>query len=108
MSKHINSFVVSEMSLVAALLLVAAIANAQLTDQSQTTPNVPGGAIAKSLQQQIGAGQGDIFTPGSSFYNMTRDPARAIRRGRQLFQCKFTLNQGAGPRVPRGLHSLMS
>lgn len=41
---------------------------AQLTDRTQTTPNVPGGAIAKSLEQQIGAGQGNIVTPGSSFY----------------------------------------
>ena len=59
----------------------------------------PGGAIAKSLEQQIGAGQGDVMTPGSSYYIIARDPARAIRRGRQLFQRKFTFNQGAGPRV---------
>jgi len=77
----------------------AQTANAQLTDKTQTTPNVPGGAIAKSLQQQVGTGQGDIFTPGSSFYIIARDPARAIRRGRQLFQRKFAFNQGAGPRV---------
>jgi len=32
-----------------------------LTDVTQTTPNVPGGAIGKSLGQQIGAGQGDII-----------------------------------------------
>ena len=78
---------------------VAQIVNGQLTDVTQTTPNVPGGAIGKSLQQQIGAGQGDILTPGSSFYLIARDPARSIRRGRQLFQRKFTFNQGAGPRV---------
>ena len=39
------------------------------------------------------------MTPGSSYYIIARDPARAIRRGRQLFQRKFTFNQGAGPRV---------
>ncbi|MGJ0429706.1 hypothetical protein [Methylobacter sp.] len=38
------------------LLLMAASARAELTDVTQTTPNVPGGAIEKSLEQQIGAG----------------------------------------------------
>jgi cytochrome c553 len=79
--------------------LLAQSAHAQLTDKTQTTPNVPGGAIGKSLQEQIGAGQGDIDTPGSSLYIIARDPARAIRRGRQVFQRKFTFDQGFGPRV---------
>ncbi len=99
MNRSLKSFVVTGMSLASALMLLTKIADAQLTDQTQTTPHVPGGAIAKSLQQQIGTGQGDILTPGSSFYIMARDPARAVRRGRQLFQRKFTFNQGAGPRV---------
>ena len=75
------------------------VGRAQLTDITQTTPQVPGGAIGKSLEAQIGAGQGDAFTPGASIYLINRDPARAIRRGRQLFQRKFTANQGFGPRV---------
>lgn len=75
------------------------VGRAQLTDITQTTPQVPGGAIGKSLEAQIGAGQGDAFTPGASIYLINRDPARAIRRGRQLFQRKFTANQGLGPRV---------
>ena len=62
-------------------------------------PNVPGGAIGKSLEEQIGTGQGDEMTPGSSIYLIRRDPARSVRRGRQLFQRKFTLEQGHGPRV---------
>lgn len=99
MNRSLKSFVVTGAFFVTPLLLLTNIAEGQLTDRTQTTPNVPGGAIAKSLQQQIGAGQGDIFTPGSSFYIMARDPARAVRRGRQLFQRKFTFNQGAGPRV---------
>ncbi|MCG8589301.1 MAG: thiol oxidoreductase-like protein [Proteobacteria bacterium] len=70
-----------------------------MTDETQTTPNVPGGAIAKSLEQQVGTGQGDVDTPGSSVYLIKRDPARSIRRGRQLFQRKFTEDQGQGPRV---------
>src|SRR5437879_630732 len=81
------------------VIFVAGNANAQLTDATQTTPSVPGGAIAKSLQQQIGAGQGDVNTPGSSVYLIKRDPARSIRRGREIFQRKFTAEQGLGPRV---------
>ena len=81
------------------LLLLAVGARAELTDETQTTPNVPGGAIGKSLEQQIGAGRGDAFTAGSSIYLIRRDPARSVRRGRQLFQRKFTRDQGQGPRV---------
>jgi hypothetical protein len=60
---------------------------------------VPGGAIQKSLQQQVGEGRGNIDLPQSSLYTIVRDPARAVRRGRQLFQRKFTIEQGFGPRV---------
>ena len=56
----------------------------------------------KSLQQQIGAGVGNLNTPGSSIFITARDPARAIRRGRQLFQRKFTAEQGFGPRPGSG------
>ncbi len=80
-------------------VVVAVPAFAQLTDETQTFPSVPGGQIGKSLEEQIGAGQGDAFTPGSSIYLIRRDPARSIRRGRQLFQRKFTAAQGVGPRV---------
>jgi hypothetical protein len=83
----------------AMIFAAVAAAHAQLTDVTQTKPNVAGGAIGKSLQQQISAGRGDEFTPGSSLYLIARDPARAIRRGRQLFQRKFTMEQGQGPRV---------
>ena len=80
-------------------LIVGGGAAAQLVDATQVTPNVPGGQIGKSLEQQIGAGHGDEFTPGSAVYLIKRDPARSVRRGRQLFQRKFTENQGQGPRV---------
>lgn len=73
-------------------------AEAQLTDITQT-PNPIDAGIAKSLEEQIGAGQGDAYTPGASIYLINRDPARAVRRGRQLFQRAFTKNQGFGPRV---------
>lgn len=77
----------------------AGSASAQLVDSSQVTPSVPGGTIAKSLSQQVGAGHGDAYTPGSAVYLIKRDPARSIRRGRQIFQRKFTAEQGVGPRV---------
>jgi hypothetical protein len=85
----------------AALLALglASASRAQLVDGTQVTPNVPGGQIGKSLEQQVGAGHGDELTPGSAVYLITRDPARSVRRGRQLFQRKFTLEQGQGPRV---------
>ena len=82
-----------------ALLGSASPTAAQLTDSSQTVPNIPGGQIEKSLDEQVGAGHGDLFTPGSAVYLIKRDPARSIRRGRQIFQRKFTANQGLGPRV---------
>ena len=78
---------------------LAAPAFAQLTDETQTSPTVPGGHIAKSLAEQVGTGHGDELTPGSAVYLIKRDPARAIRRGRQLFQRKFTGAEGLGPRV---------
>ena len=81
------------------LLLLPFLVHAQLTDETQTFPNVPGGTIGKSLEEQVGTGTGDEFTPGSSTYLILRDPARSIRRGRQLFQRKFTEDQGQGPRV---------
>lgn len=80
---------------------VPIVASAQLTDVTQTRPGVPGGAINRSLEQQIGGGRGDEATEGASIYLVTRDPARAIRRGRQVFQRKFTAAQGLGPRVSR-------
>lgn len=61
--------------------------------------DIPGGCIAKTLAEQIGSGHGDITTPGSATYLIKRDPARAIRRGRQLFQRKFSYDEGLGPRV---------
>ncbi|HEX5056893.1 MAG TPA: cellulose binding domain-containing protein [Gammaproteobacteria bacterium] len=61
--------------------------------------NAPLGVINKSLDQQIGAGHGDVNTPGSAVYLIKRDPARSVRRGRQLFQRKFSMAEGVGPRV---------
>jgi hypothetical protein len=89
-------------SVSALLVLTSATASAQLTDLTQT-PNAENEGIAKSLEQQIGAGRGDLNTPSSSRYLIARDPFRSIRRGRQIFQRKFTLAQGSGPRTDDGI-----
>lgn len=73
----------------------------QLPDRTQA-PNAAEAGIGLSLADQIGAGRGDWFTPDSSDYIITRDPFRAIRRGRQLFQRKFTRGVGQGPGVEDG------
>jgi mono/diheme cytochrome c family protein len=69
---------------------------AQLVDLT-TAPNAVGEGISKSFDQQIGAGRGSTGTPGSSLYIIKRDPFRSIRRGRQVFQRKFTKQVGQGP-----------
>src|SRR5918997_1959579 len=76
--------------------LVTATTLAQLPDKTRT-PNVAGEGINKSFPEQIGAGRGSITTPGSSLFIINRDPFRAVRRGRQIFQRKFTRLQGIGP-----------
>jgi hypothetical protein len=80
------------------------IATAQLAACDQVggdtvAMNAPNGCINRTLADQVGNGHGDEFTPGSAVYLIKRDPARAIRRGRQLFQRKFTIAEGVGPRV---------
>src|SRR5213593_3860072 len=87
------------MTLVFCLVMVLFLwlpASAQLTDRTQA-PNTARAGIVKSLQDEIGVGRGDSYTPGSSIFIINRDPFRSIRRGRQLFQRKFTREQGQGP-----------
>jgi hypothetical protein len=98
---HQQTIILSTLFSIISLIWVGS-SQAQLTDQTQT-PNIAGRGIALSLEQQIGAGQGDELTPDSSLYIIKRDPARAVRRGRQLFQRKFTKAQGQGPRVADGI-----
>src|SRR5438552_2533561 len=83
------------------LLLRAGPALTQSIDRTQN-PNTLNAGIAKSLAQQIGAGRGDVNTPGSSAFIIARDPARAVRRGRQVFQRKFFRDQGQGPLLNDG------
>src|SRR5215471_5733028 len=98
---------------VVATLGGAGVANAQLRDVFQA-PNAVNEGIHKTFANEIGAGRGDAATAGSSLYLIGRDPFRAIRRGRQLFQRKFLLsdglwdnqrtgNIGANPNIGAGL-----
>ncbi len=81
--------------------LVAALAAppafAQLVDKTLAPHTEPNAAVNKSLADQVGAGRGNVNTPGSSLFIIKRDPFRSIRRGRQLFQRKFQVAQGMGP-----------
>src|SRR5690242_3486738 len=82
--------------LVGLLLVFAPFASAQLVDNN-LAPNTAKAGINKSLADEIGPGRGDIMTPNSSLFIINRDPFRSIRRGRQIFQRKFTRAQGQGP-----------
>jgi cytochrome c2 len=81
--------------LLASSMVLAVPTMAQLVDRT-TAPNAAAAGIAKSFADEVGAGRGDWSTPGSSSFIIARDPFRAIRRGRQLFQRKFTRAQGQG------------
>jgi len=83
-------------------LLVAAAAAGQMIDNTQA-PSTAKAGINKSLLDEIGAGRGDTMTAGSSMYIINRDPFRSIRRGRQLFQRKFTRLQGQGANEKDGV-----
>jgi Di-haem oxidoreductase, putative peroxidase len=78
---------------------------AQLTDRT-LAPNTAQAGIAKSLQDETGAGRGDVLTPNSSIFIIRRDPFRSVRRGRQVFQRKFTHAQGQGPNEGDGVGDL--
>jgi cytochrome c2 len=77
-------------------------AQAQMIDNTQA-PNTAKAGINKSLLDEIGAGRGSVLTPDSSIYIINRDPFRSVRRGRQLFQRKFTHLQGQGPNEKDGV-----
>ena len=89
-------------AIISTLIVSATSVSAQLTDLTQT-PNAENAGIRKSLAEQVGEGRGDVLTPDSSEFIIKRDPFRSIRRGRQLFQRKFTVQQGLGPRTNDGV-----
>jgi hypothetical protein len=84
------------LTLASSALILGITARAQMIDSTQA-PNTAGAGINKSLTDEIGAGRGSALIPNSSVYIFNRDPFRSIRRGRQLFQRKFTQAQGVGP-----------
>ncbi|MGB8507054.1 MAG: hypothetical protein WCD76_01490, partial [Pyrinomonadaceae bacterium] len=85
--------------------LLTPTSHAQLPDKT-VTPNTSNTGINKSLAQQVGAGRGNVTTPDSSLFIIGRDPFRAVRRGRQLFQRKFTRLQGIGPLTGDGIGNI--
>jgi len=88
------------------LLFLWSVASwAQLTDRTQA-PNTAKAGIAKSLEDEVGPGRGDANNWNSSIFIIQRDPFRSIRRGRQLFQRKFTRMQGQGANDGDGLGDL--
>jgi hypothetical protein len=88
---------------------------AQLRDVTQNpdiigVPGHPGDSagIGISFEAEQGSSpddHGSVDLAGSSRFIISRDPARAIRRGRQLFQRKFTVAQGNGPTTNDGIGS---
>jgi Di-haem oxidoreductase, putative peroxidase len=90
-----------------AALLFGMAAQAQMIDNTQA-PNTAKAGINKSLLDEIGAGRGDVVTAGSSVYIINRDPFRSVRRGRQLFQRKFTRLQGQGANEKDGVGDINS
>src|SRR5215831_1745288 len=84
------------------ILCCGLVSSAQMVDNTQA-PNTAKAGINKSLLDEIGAGRGDFMTVGSSSYLIKRDPFRSIRRGRQLFQRKFTRLQGQGANEKDGV-----
>src|SRR4051812_22809296 len=82
-------------AIVGLVVSISETAVAQLVDRTKA-PNIANEGIAKSLEQQVGADRGDWSTPESSSFIISRDPFRAIRRGRQLFQRKFSMVEGQG------------
>jgi mono/diheme cytochrome c family protein len=93
------------LELAGSILLLGAVVPAQMIDNTQAT-NTAGAGINKSLTEEIGAGRGSVTMPGSALYNISRDPFRSIRRGRQLFQRKFTQAQGQGPNEGDGVGNI--
>src|SRR5215471_1438109 len=83
------------------LVVLSTTALGQLIDKTRA-PNTANEGIHKSLVEEIGSGRGDLNTTGSSLFIIKRDPFRAIRRGRQLFQRKFTRSEGQGPNAGDG------
>ena len=88
-----------------AVLFAGMAVQGQMIDNTQA-PSTAKAGINKSLLDEIGPGRGSSTTPGSSVCMIQRDPFRSVRRGRQLFQRKFTHLQGQGPSNDDGVGDL--
>jgi Di-haem oxidoreductase, putative peroxidase len=89
-------------AVLAGAMFLAGPARAQMIDRTQA-PNAANDGIAKSLTDEVGAGRGDSNTPASASFLINRDPYRAVRRGREIFQRKFTRLENQGPGVQDGI-----
>ena len=87
-------------SLILGALAGPAPAGGQMIDADPGAQPGPGRHQQVSAEQ-VGAGRGNTMTPDSASFVINRDPFRAIRRGRQIFQRKFTRLQSAGTRRGR-------
>src|SRR5215470_9641524 len=90
--------------LIALAVFIAPI-HGQMIDNTQALNPINAG-INKSLTQEVGSGRGSINTPDSSLFIINRDAFRAVRRGRQLFQRKFTRVQGQGAGIDDGVGNI--
>ena len=72
-----------KISVVVISLCLTSAANAELNDNI-VSPNTVNASIAKTLEQQVGVGRGNINTPGSLMYIIKRDPFRSVRLGSRI------------------------
>ena len=94
-------------SAVLAMQLVAVASWAQLTDRTQA-PNMPRPESPSLCKMRQGRARRSANSWNSSIFIIQRDPFRSIRRGRQLFQRKFTRLQGQGANEGDGVGDLNS
>ena len=100
-------FLATAVGFAGSALLLALPIQGQMIDNTQA-PNTANAGINRSLNDEIGPGRGDVMTVSSSYYLIHRDPFRSIRRGRQLFQRKFTRLQGQGTNEKDGVGNIDS
>ena len=68
----------------------------QLTDRTQA-PNTANAGIAKSLQEEIGPGRGDVMTPGSSVYIIAAIPSDQYGAAGNCFSANLRTYRDRGP-----------
>ena len=114
--KKLQIRTISHVAVSLAALTFSVGASAQLKDVTQSAdiagvPGHPGASAGIGISYDAEKGtspddHGSVDLAGSSRFIISRDPARAVRRGRQLFQRKFTVAQGLGPLTDDGIGSV--